>query len=1096
MSVRSIEVLQRYLRRLCEEAEPAEDAVLLKRFVTAQDREAFELLMARHGPMVLGTARRLVANTHDAEDVFQAVFLSLARLAKSIRRGRALPAWLHQTTCRVAAKLRAHRLVQAAPPERYEQCDPAAGLVWREVCQALDEELQRLPERLRSPLMLCYLSGLARDEAARQLGWSLGTLKRRLEEGRQALRIRLARRGIASVGLALTVLTPEALQAAVSQSLLDSSLRLVVSPWAVVPASISALALNSATATKGLAMKAILALLAVIAVGVGIYAGTGQADPPPQAGGNKEEARPARGEHVVQWDDPLPAGSTMRLGTSRFRQGVGIVAMTVSADGETAFVCNGTRFFGSVRAFDLVSGLPRFTLKNVEAGAVALSPDERTLVTKQELQLHLRDARTGQELRTIDSPKKDQWSDVLVFTPDGKAIATTSAGMIHLIDFASGKPIRAFPHEGKGNSKGGGGPTRVVFSPDGKRMAAGDHDTENDAYFVRLWEVETGKELRRLPHGKRSYDIRSLAFSPDGKTLATGAHDGRLRLWDVDTGTERHVFSSAGYRQIRSVAFTPDGQTVAAAGPSIRLYDAATGVERLRIDRAARDLHFRDGGKTLTAAVDGAVYRWDTATGKPLTPTSAHDSVVGHILVTPDGGRIVTRGQEGEAHVWDGTTGKHLRALQGNRQGTMALSPNGRYLAWAVAGEDVRIRLYDLAADKLVERFPAFKMVGQDMAFTAGGKTLVTVDYGDGMVRFWDVETGKEQRSFRAVPAAEKDRSNHLHRTAVSPDGKTLAVAYAANTGGVDRLSLVPPSDVLRLWDMASGKELRRLDARTYYVMHLAFSPDGRLLVSASEVWDVVTGKRVPAVSDGLPLAVFSGDGRSLATVSYEGMITAWEIATWTVRTRFKSPHERTTALAFTPAGQVLCGGLDTTVLAHDIRPPHVAGPVSLDSAWNDLATREAGASFQSEGRFLAAPAETVQFFAKQITPPQTLEVKRVQRLLADLDSGVFAVREAAVQSLLGLDEQAIPYLEATLKNAPPLEVRVRVQKILEQKQTAAIPSEQLRQVRALTVLEQIGDDESKKLLKRWAGGPVGARLTVEAAAALNRLAALSKANR
>src|SRR5215467_10397759 len=230
MPLRSIEALQRYLRRLCEEAAPSEDAVLLNRFVMANDREAFELLLARHGPMVLGTARRLVANTHDAEDVFQAVFLSLARLAKSIRRGRALPAWLHKTTCRVAAKLRANRRVPAAPPpERYEQCDSAAALVWREVCAALDEELQRLPERLRSPLVLCYLSGLTRDEAAKQLGWSLGTLKRRLEEGREALRVRLERRGIASVGLALTVLTPEALQAAVSKSLLDSSLRLIFS---------------------------------------------------------------------------------------------------------------------------------------------------------------------------------------------------------------------------------------------------------------------------------------------------------------------------------------------------------------------------------------------------------------------------------------------------------------------------------------------------------------------------------------------------------------------------------------------------------------------------------------------------------------------------------------------------------------------------------------------------------------------------------------------------------------------------------------------------------------------------------------------------
>src|SRR5436190_8101100 len=110
MSARSIEGLPPYLRQLCDEPVPPADAVLLRRFVTAKDREAFELLMARHGPLVLGTARRLVGNPHDAEDVFQAVFLSLARLAKSIRHGCALPAWLHRTTCRVAAKVRANRL--------------------------------------------------------------------------------------------------------------------------------------------------------------------------------------------------------------------------------------------------------------------------------------------------------------------------------------------------------------------------------------------------------------------------------------------------------------------------------------------------------------------------------------------------------------------------------------------------------------------------------------------------------------------------------------------------------------------------------------------------------------------------------------------------------------------------------------------------------------------------------------------------------------------------------------------------------------------------------------------------------------------------
>src|SRR5438477_3131344 len=228
MSVLSIEMLQRYLRRLCDQAVPSEDAVLLKRFALANDREAFELLIARHGPMVLGTARRLVDNIHDAEDVFQAVFLSLALLGKTIRQGRTLPAWLHKATCRIAAKVRKNRICGSeVSPDPCEHIAPEAQLVWQEVRQALDEELQHLPERWRSPLVLCYLSGLTRDEAAKQLGWSLGTLKRRLEEGRNTLRIRLERRGIAAVGLALTVLTPEALQAAGGKLLLDSILSLI-----------------------------------------------------------------------------------------------------------------------------------------------------------------------------------------------------------------------------------------------------------------------------------------------------------------------------------------------------------------------------------------------------------------------------------------------------------------------------------------------------------------------------------------------------------------------------------------------------------------------------------------------------------------------------------------------------------------------------------------------------------------------------------------------------------------------------------------------------------------------------------------------------
>lgn len=1112
MSVRSIESLQQYLRRLCDEAVPPEDAVLLNRFVAANDRDAFELLMARHGPMVLGTAHRLVDNTHDAEDVFQAVFLSLARLAKTIRQGRALPAWLHKTTCRIAAKVRKNRVsgCNGPAPEPCENVAPEAQLVWQEVRQALDEELQRLPERLRSPLLLCYLSGLTRDEAARELGWSLGTLKRRLEEGRTTLRVRLARRGIASVGLALTVMTPKALQAAVSKSLLESSLSLIFSTRAIVPATISALVLSSASTMKGLAMKSILALLAAIGIGVGIYSGMGQADPPKKADEKKADVKGAEGEKVVQMDDPLPAGSTLRFGTSRFRHGTSVKTMDVSPDGKIAFVANDN---DRPRAFDLASGRVLYSPNwgSVEVGA--FSPDGRTLVIKQSYDLYVWDAATGKELRTIKGPPTKPWGrGWLAFTPDGKAVAVTShenqeprAARIHIIDFESGKTIRDFSADSLSVLE-------FAFSPDGKLMASGGYDHDNDNYFARLWDVETGTELRRFMHGKQGYGIASLAFSPDGKTLATlGTQAGvLLRLFDVDTGKLRRAFpKDTGVRPDRgSVAFSPDGKTVAAAGSSIRLYDVATGEERLCIDRRASNLHFTDGGKALTAAASGAIYRWDSATGKSLTPEAA-DSVVDQILVSPDGSRVVTRGQNSDGYIWDGASGKLLRRIPVAYNHGLAISPDGRFLAWTLGDYNVqfkdpqeplstfygsRIRLYDLAADKFVDRFPAFKGSAQDLAFTNDGKKLVTVDGHGGMVRTWDFEAAKEERSFPIVTDALKKRSYVIRRSQLSPDGKTVVVNYEEHSL-IDKWGLAGPPQLNRVWDVASGKELPELNGG--YPVDRAFSPDGRLVLtrSGNAVCETATGKRVAALPDELSIraAAFSRDGRFLATTVPGDVMQIWEVATWTKRNEFKGHRDQPTSLTFTPGGQLLSGSRDTTVLAWDTRPPRVADSVSLESAWNDLAAREAGASFKSEGAFLAAPANAVRLFADKVKPVEALDPKRIERLLADLGSDEFAVREAASTALHGLDHQAKPYLEETLKSSESAEVRVRVKRILEQKQDAALTSEQIRQIRAVMVLELIGDGESKNLLQRWAGGPVGALLTMEASAALKRLKGAAK---
>jgi RNA polymerase sigma factor (sigma-70 family) len=176
------------------------DAELLDRFALRHEEAAFTALMRRHGPLVLGVCRRVLPNWHDAEDAFQATFLVLARKARSVIKQESVGSWLYQVAYRTALRIRARK---AGRQQRERQAgrslaaDTLAEVTGRELLVVLDEELNRLTSQHRMPLVLCYLQGLTRDQAARQLGWSVSTLKHRLDQARERLRDRLARRGLA-----------------------------------------------------------------------------------------------------------------------------------------------------------------------------------------------------------------------------------------------------------------------------------------------------------------------------------------------------------------------------------------------------------------------------------------------------------------------------------------------------------------------------------------------------------------------------------------------------------------------------------------------------------------------------------------------------------------------------------------------------------------------------------------------------------------------------------------------------------------------------------------------------------------------------------
>jgi RNA polymerase sigma factor (sigma-70 family) len=208
------------------------DAQLLERFTSTRDEASFANLVERHGPMVLGICRRILIDPHDADDAFQATFLVLVRKAASILRGELVGNWLYGVAYRTAreAKVRAiRRRVKEGRVIDVPRTEPSASDQSRDLLESLDDELSRLAEKYRIPVVLCDLEGRSRAEVARVLGVPEGTLSSRLARARELLRDRLTRRGASvSTGTMAAVLSRDAASATVPAALAETTIRAAI----------------------------------------------------------------------------------------------------------------------------------------------------------------------------------------------------------------------------------------------------------------------------------------------------------------------------------------------------------------------------------------------------------------------------------------------------------------------------------------------------------------------------------------------------------------------------------------------------------------------------------------------------------------------------------------------------------------------------------------------------------------------------------------------------------------------------------------------------------------------------------------------------
>jgi RNA polymerase sigma factor (sigma-70 family) len=300
------------------------DAQLLDRWLTLRDEAAFEVLLWRHGPMILGVCRRVLGNHADVEDAFQAAFLLLVRKAGTIRQGVSVGAWLYRVAYRVALRARERSACRAAQQDAgVEQIVDGStdNLTTRELRAVLDDEIHRLPAKYRTPLVRCYLEGCSNEEIAVELNCPVGTIYSRLAWARERLRSRLERRGITSPSAALPAwLAGGALAEIIPAKLAEDTIRaaLAFAAHSATAAGVSAGAVALAKGVSRTMFVAKMRLGAAVVLALVVFGGAGgmafYAAARPPAGSSKSTISAVGAEGALaEAAQPWPVTRTIRV---------------------------------------------------------------------------------------------------------------------------------------------------------------------------------------------------------------------------------------------------------------------------------------------------------------------------------------------------------------------------------------------------------------------------------------------------------------------------------------------------------------------------------------------------------------------------------------------------------------------------------------------------------------------------------------------------------------------------------------------------------------------------------------------------------------
>lgn len=674
----------------------------------------------------------------------------------------------------------------------------------------------------------------------------------------------------------------------------------------------------------------------------------------------------------------------------------------------------------------------------------------------------------------------------------------------------------------------------AVLSADGKRLATfGQHQMRNEkdepqAGVVQVWDIETKKELTKI--ATTSSQVQCVRFSPDGNQVFIGGQNIAVEAWDVATGKSlrQYITRSNGGQKL---FVSPDGTKLAVASPygHVQIWDVATGARlgtgSAQVSNGVEAVVFpADGPAVAYGKLDSTMQLW-TIPGKTLTPQNGHFSSVCQIRYAPDGKQILTIGLDNKVVRWDVKTGKELANYSPFTDASHRW-PKVWSLYNATLNEDfesitvpsgiglarVNLKTGEELYSLFVPSRQSYSSINGRLNTSNDGKRLVaSAQYH---VRnssvfsncAWDTESGRVIVDHRFLQD-EKSPFNIMGIcSGVTPDGSMMASLVCKRERNNYSMQIE-----FHAFDLRTGSKLPQGtmsltgngNERTCIVVVASDNRSAIVIdpVGTMTVWDIPTAKVVRTIlSTSLKGTIpqFSPNGRVFAystfhikpVLKYHVSIVEW--ASGQVRSEIPVATAPPHSLCFSPDGASLAIGTgDTSVLIYDVADLKraIEKPNAPDALWDMLTGDSAKRAWDAIRELSARPDVAMPLLIEKIKPIVAADKpakEQVAKWIEQLDAPAFADRESASKSLATHGKHYEADLRAAIETTASLEVKERLEKIVEKIMKPVLPN--VMEVRAIELLERIGTADARALLTKIAAGDATHPLTKDAAASLKRL--------